>query len=164
MLSARRAYYVERRRGVSPGLVERSARHCKSIDCLSIRRSGLSYVIWPSPSPGHGSHHVRPFGYPSGLLLLLRHALHKYGEFHARTHARTHALRQLLCLIVVRRGLVTLCICTVRVQIHASKRAAFPRRISVHFRVSCLNVFLASPSNGLLSDPISPYLPACPLN
>lgn len=98
-----------------PGLVERSARHCKSIDC-----PGLSY----SMPFGHGSHHVRPFGAPSGLLI--RHALHKYGELHARTHARPLPVSG-----------SSLCV-PVRVEVHASKRAAFPRRMSVHFRVSFL--------------------------
>jgi hypothetical protein len=121
-----------------------------------IRRSSLTrrYAIWPSP--GHGSYHVRRFGAPSGLLIL--HALYKYGELHTRTNAHTPLDGALLAcyLLVVRRGLVTLCICTSTST--CIERAASPRCISVHFRVSCLDVhvcFFARPQRTCSATNIS---------
>lgn len=129
---------VERRRGAPPGLVERSARHCTSIDC-----PGPSYAIRPwKPSCASFWCSLRAANTPCLAQV--------WGA--PCTHARPLPVSG-----------SSLCV-PVRVEVHASKRAAFPRRMSVHFRVSFLNVFLASPSNGLLSDPISPYLPASPLN
>lgn len=77
------------------GLIRRTPQGSTPL-AWSSDRHGIARVLTaqvPAMPFGHGSHHVRPFGAPSGLLI--RHALRKYGELHARTHA--------LCLLVVRR-------------------------------------------------------------